>query len=58
MTLLELDQECFDIHCKDGQVLLTWAIEKERKDVVSRLLEMRDVQSSEMLFSLETRLLL
>jgi ankyrin repeat protein len=52
MSLLESDREWFDIHGRDGQVLLAWAVRKGYEDIVHRLLEMgvkKDVQPSEML---------
>jgi hypothetical protein len=52
MSLLEPDQELFDINGRDVQDLSTWAIEEEHEDIVHRLLDMgvkMDVQPSEML---------
>ncbi|RFU30781.1 hypothetical protein B7463_g5552, partial [Scytalidium lignicola] len=52
LRLLGLDRECFDIKGKDGQILLTWAIEKGYDDVINCLLEkgvQMNVPASEML---------
>jgi ankyrin repeat protein len=52
MELLESNVDCFDLDGKDGQALLTWAIEKSHSDVESCLLRKRvkmDVKASEML---------
>jgi ankyrin repeat protein len=48
IRLLEPDQDWFDIHGRDGQVLLTWAVEKGYEDIIHQLSEMglkKDLQS-------------
>ncbi|KAH8745767.1 ankyrin repeat-containing domain protein [Hyaloscypha finlandica] len=61
LSLLGLDQQCFDLEGRDGQILFTWAVEEEHDDVASRLLDMgvrKDVQPSEMLLDVRTHKIL